>query len=236
MAENPHAGHRERMKRKYLAHGTDAFAPHELAELLLFYAVPQKDVNPVAHRLIETFHSLGGIFSATREQLSEVEGVTPGAAAYLSLLGDVYRLCEKEQSPPAAVLRDTLSLRDYLWRYVKAEKGETVWAVTLNVLSEAIAVHKISSGSATVSAVDIRRIVAAAVADSAAQIVLAHNHPSGVALPSREDLVSTAALARALTPLDMRLRDHLIFTPSGECLSFRDSPALAPCLNGQVPE
>lgn len=233
MADNPHAGHRERMKRKYLEHGIETLEPHEMVEILLYYAIPQKDTNPIAHRLIKTFGTVSGILNAPPDALTQIEGVTSSAAAYLRLIGDVHRHCERESTPPGTVLNTTRALRNYLWPYFEGMREESVYAVTLNVLCEAIGAHKIASGMPTLTQVGIRRVVGCAIADGAAAIVLSHNHPSGIALPSKEDVAVTGLLAKALFPLDMSLRDHLIFTPGGECLSFRDSPSLCPSLRGE---
>jgi len=89
MAENIHKGHRQRIRQKFMKTGFTAFADHEKLELLLFYAIPMKDTNPIAHNLLNRFKSIGGVFDATYEQLMEVDGISESTAVFLKLVPEM---------------------------------------------------------------------------------------------------------------------------------------------------
>ena len=102
-----HDGHRQRKKEQFRTHGLDAFADHEVLELLLYYAIPRRDTNPVAHRLMERFGSLDGVFSATVEELEEVEGMGENAATLLALWMPLYRRVRTKPTAKEVILNST---------------------------------------------------------------------------------------------------------------------------------
>ena len=230
--KNIHAGHRSRVKKRYADHGVSVFAPHELLELLLFYAIPQKDTNPLAHRLIDEFGSVNAVLHADRDVLSKVEGITPGAVQFLSLLGDTHRYCEQEKQPVGSILRLTDDQIKFLRPRFETMSEESMWMVSLDVLYRVVGVHKLSSGTPTSAQVGARDVLRYALADNAVSVVIAHNHPSGLALPSQSDLDTTVALANTLKGIGVQLLDHLIFAEPNECVSFRQSKLIEPCLRG----
>jgi len=109
---------------------------------------------------------------------------------------------------------------------------EQVWIVCMDVLARVVGVHQISSGSPISSEINVRRIMQLALADNASSLIIAHNHPSGIALPSEPDILATIELAKALKGVGIRLRDHLIFARDNECVSFNDSEAVQQTLEG----
>ena len=230
---NPHTGHRERMKKRYLTKNFRDFEPHELLEMLLYYGVPRRDTNPLAHRLLNTFGSVNAVLSADREVLCSVEGVTPHVATLLNLVGDLHRYCAEEAMPLGVSLRTTADYVKFLSPRFDRLPVEQVWILCMDVLSRVVSVHQISSGTPLGSEVDMRRILRLALADNACKIVLAHNHPSGIALPSQMDINTTSALAKALTGMNIQLIDHLIYARDNECVSFRDTEELRPILKGE---
>ena len=230
--ENPHAGHRDRMKKRYLSKGFRDFEPHELLEILLYYGVPQRDTNPLAHRLLNTFGSVNAVLSADREVLCSVDGVTPHLASLLNLVGDLHRYCAEEATSLGVPLRVTSDFVKFLSPRFDRLPAEQVWILCMDVLSRVIGVHQISSGTPLGSDVNMRRIMQMALADNACKIVLAHNHPSGIALPSQADIQTTTLLANALQGVNIQLVDHLIFARDNECISFSDTEELQPTLKG----
>ena len=230
--KNIHAGHRARVKARYAQHGVSVFSPHELLELLLFYAIPQKDTNPLAHRLIDEFGSVDSVLHAGRDVLSKVEGITPGAIQLLSLIGDTHRYCEQEKQPLGSILRLTEDQVKFLHPRFETMNEEAMWMVTLDVLYRVIGVHKLAGGTPTSAQVGARDVLRYALADNAVFVVIAHNHPSGLALPSQSDLDTTVALANTLQGVGVQLLDHLIFAKPAECVSFRQSRRICSCLQG----
>ena len=134
---NEHSGHRDRLRERYLSEGLDSFAPHNVLELLLFYSVPRRDTNVLAHRLIEQFGSLVGVLNAGPEQLAQVEGIGMNAAVHLHLVADIARryYAEAIAPPPNDARREDL-MRYYGQRLVAACNGlpeETLYLVCLEI-------------------------------------------------------------------------------------------------------
>ncbi len=233
MAEHPHSGHRQRVKERYLAGGVEVFSKHELVELLLFFGVAQKDTNPLAHRLIDTFGTIREILSADRDVLMRVEGMTPGAATLLKLVGDLRRYCAEEEMPMGTSLADIEDQVKFLMPKFDMQSSEAVWMVSLDHACRVLAVHMVSRGTPVSSDINVREILRYALADNAIKIILAHNHPSGLALPSRADLDATAHIARTLKPAGVTLLDHFIFARGGDCVSFEQTASIRETLVGK---
>ncbi len=210
---NEHAGHRDRLRESFLEKGIEGMADHQVLELLLTYALPRVDVNPLAHRLLDRFGSLTKVLSAGPDQLQQVPGIGASAAVFLSLLGEVdrrmllERFCSESRRPclgtPSALGRYmlALSLRD---RY------ETLRLVCLNKKYELIHESVISSGSLTEVLADPRPILETALVHKACFIALAHNHPSGDVTPSREDEAAAERIEAAAEAVGIGVADQLI--------------------------
>ncbi|MGN0172305.1 MAG: RadC family protein [Acutalibacteraceae bacterium] len=232
MAEHLHGGHRGRVKQKYIENGIAPFSPHELIELLLFFGIPQKDTNPLAHRLMQTFGSVRGLLSADRAALLQVEGMTANAATLLTLVGDIRRYCAEEEMPLGTPLTTTDERVRYLRPRFEGVAVETVWMVSLDNLGQVIGSHMVSRGTPNMSEIGVRAVLQNALNDNAIHLIVAHNHPCGIALPSQDDLQTTLLLARALKGAGIRLVDHLIFARDNDCISMRDTPSLSAYLSG----
>lgn len=232
MAEHDHGGHRARVRKRYLTSGADAFSPHELVELLLFYGIPRRDTNVLAHRLIDTFGSVGGVIAADHAMLMKVEGMTENAAVLLGLLHDLKRYCALEEQAPLKTMHKTEDYIQFLKPRFYGLGVEQVWMISLDILSRVLGVHRISDGTHSAAEVSVRDITRFALADNAVRVVVAHNHPSGIAIPSMEDLRMTEGVARTLQPMGIKLVDHVIFARDNDCVSFRETPQLEPALRG----
>lgn len=232
LSDHIHKGHRERMKMRYIEQGFRTFEPHELVEMLLYYGVPQKDTNPMAHRLLNAFGSVRGVLAADRELLLTVEGVTPHVATLLNLVGDLCRYCAEEAMPVGMSLRTTEDFVAFLRPRFDGLPVEEVWIVCMDMLARVVGVHQISVGTPMNAEINMRKIMQFALADNASKLVMAHNHPSGIALPSQPDVRATIALAKALEGVNIKLMDHLIYARDNECVSFNDSYDFEPALRG----
>lgn len=233
MADHPHGGHRKRVKQRYIDNGLDAFAPHELIELLLFFGVAQKDTNELAHRLLAAFGSVGAVLNAPRDMLLRVDGVGDNIATLLTLVGDIKRYCDKEVIPVGSLLLDTEERVKFLRPRFDGCGVEIVWMASLDRHSRVIAAHQLSGGTPTMTEISVRDVLRFALADNAVSVVIAHNHPSGLALPSQLDIDTTTALARSLGGAGIGLADHLIFAKNNDCVSFAQTAILAPTLRGE---
>ena len=226
MEKNLHSGHRQRMKQDFLRYGESRFNEHQLVELLLYFAIPQGDTNDLAHRLIERFGSVHGLLQADYEQLTQIKGVGSHAATLIQLCGELVTRYGLTERPVGILLNDTDDIGAFLlprfWRYNR----EKFLMVSLNNRHEVINVTQISSGTQNTTAVNNKLILRQAVVDDASEIVLAHNHPAGFPLPSREDVDATLQLHRELIKVDIRLRDHLVISDT-DFISMKDTPSLA---------
>ena len=205
-----HDGHRKRVKIRYRNEGLESFAPHQVLELLLFYCIPQRDTNVLAHRLLDTFGSLTEVFLASPAELKKVEGVSDGVADYLSLFSAVDRYCKVENAQKAKVLKSVEECGKYLMHCFENLHRETVYLLCMDAKCKVLCCKKMGEGSVNSAAVPIRRIVEMALEEGASMVVLAHNHPSGVAVPSGEDVQTTRRLAVALDAVGVELLDHII--------------------------
>ena len=217
-----HDGHRKRLKTQFLIHGED-FHDHQLLELLLCYAIPQGDVNGLAHALLDQFGSLAGVFDALPPSLTRVDGVGEHTAVLLKLIPKLAGRYSTIRSSPGDILASSRAARDYLLPYFQTgPRNEMVYLVCMDAKYKVLGCHKLGEG--TVNAADItpRRVVELALAHNASAVLLAHNHVSGLALPSNADLLTTETLARVLREVGVEVADHLIFTED-DMVSLKDS-------------
>lgn len=214
-----HSGHRQRMRLRYARQGLDSFAQHEALELLLFYAIPQKNVNPLAHALIERFGSLHGVIHATPMQLMQVEGIGEYAATYLTLFASVPRAAELTRTSRRLRLTNRRSAVDYCVRLLEGEKRELFYAICLNGQMETLGDALIAKGSLSDVPAYPRVVMDAVLTHNAHGVLLCHNHPGGSIAPSQADLDATATLSRLLGEIEVTLVDHIIVS-EGEALSM----------------
>ena len=191
----------------------------------LFYAIPRQDTNETAHRLIQRFGSLQGVLHAAPEELTSVEGVGENAAVLVRLVGDM-ALRARCSSLPQKVLNSPDRTGAYFMELLAGEKKEMLYQVCLDAKGKLLTCRCISKGSVAASPVSVRQVVENALYAGASSIILAHNHPSGVALPSQQDLLVTRQIQEALSPLNIRLADHVVVADS-DYVSMAESGLLA---------
>ena len=213
-----HEGHRQRMKERFLANGLDGFSDHEILELLLFYAIPYRDTNPLAHTLVDRYGSWTQAVNADYQDLLTVPGVTPHVASLLTVVGQTaIRYYRDIATGQVVQLFDTEMMIDYLVPWFLGEKDESVVLVCLDNKRKVLNTTRIFEGSVNSAQFNVRLAVQQALRDNATQIVLAHNHPNGFCFPSAADIKTTQYLVEVLKPLDIRIIDHLIIS-EGDCL------------------
>ncbi|MCI8419678.1 MAG: RadC family protein [Oscillospiraceae bacterium] len=208
--QSTHAGHRSRVKQKFLNHGLDGFADHEVLELLLFYAIPQGDTNPTGHALMERFGTLDAVLAAPVEELQRVKGIGEHAAILLRLVNQVYRRGRMAAAASETILDTTARLGAFFVDLFVGQGNEIMYQLCLDAKGRMKTCRKLSEGDVGSVDLNIRRIVENALLCGAAQVVLAHNHPSGFAVPSHEDRISTIMVRDALETVNVRLVDHII--------------------------
>ena len=205
-----HDGHRQRLKDRFLREGLDNFDDLYVLELLLYYAIPQKDTNPIAHALLSHFGSLTAVFEATPEELQKVPGIGKNAATFLSLIPQVGRYYQIKRSEPGDILRTISQCGNYLVPYLYGRENETVFLLCLDAKCKVLGCKLVGEGSVNSANIPIRRVVEIALNTNATSVVLAHNHPSGLALPSHDDIETTLRVAKALDAVEITLADHIV--------------------------
>ena len=205
-----HDGHRDRLKQRFLTEGLDNFSQVQVLELLLFYCIPRKDTNEVAHRLLDRFGSLSQVLETKVEDLEKVDGIGHNTAVFLSLFPAAARYYSVDRANRCTFLTSTSQCGDYLLPYFTGRPQETVFMLCLDAKCKVICCNQVGEGSVNSAGVPVRRVVEMALAANATTVVLAHNHPSGLALPSYEDRVTTRRIAAALDAVDITLADHFV--------------------------
>ena len=217
-----HDGHREKMRQRFLSGGLEGFAPHEALELLLYYAIPRRDTNPTAHALMERYGSLSAVLSAPAEDLQKVEGIGESAAVLIRMVAQLTRKAAIESAAQESVLSSSQRAGKYLLTRFEGAKRELVYQLCLDQKGKLLACKLLGEGGVTAAAVDIRQVVENAILTSASAVILSHNHPSGIALPSPEDYAVTDRVKAALATIGVTLADHIIVA-DGDYVSMADS-------------
>jgi DNA repair protein RadC len=205
-----HDGHRSRLKELFLEEGLDHFSHYQVLELLLFYCIPRKDTNPIAHALLDRFGSIQQVLEAPVEELKKVEGVGEYAATFLHLLTAVGRYYLVKRNEQVSVLTTIEDCANYLLPYFYGRRNETVFLLCLDAKCKVLRCREVGEGSVNSAGISIRKIVETALGVNATSVVLAHNHPSGVAVPSADDIQTTKRIAAALAAVEIHLVDHIV--------------------------
>ena len=217
-----HDGHRKRLKEQFLNH-SDGFHDHQLLELLLCYAIPQGDVNGLAHRLLDRSGSLAGVLDARPEALEQVPGVGEHTAVLLKLIPVLSGRYQADRAGMGTILDSTQAAGQYLRPYFsQGARYEMAYLVCLDGKYKVLGCHKLDEGTVNAAEITPRKMVEIVLAHNATAAILAHNHLSGLALPSNADLMSTQQLRAILRSVDVELLDHLIFTDD-DMVSLKDS-------------
>ena len=205
-----HKDHRKHTKDRFLSEGLDSFEPHNVLELLLFYSIPQKDTNETAHMLINRFGSLSAVFDAPYDDLLTVPGISEHSATLIKLIPAISRRYAMEKNSKVTKLSSIEDIGKYLVARYLGVTEETVLLLLLDNKFGLIDCVKVHEGSVNSSAITMRKLIETALFKRASMVVLAHNHPSGVALPSSDDLFTTQQVKRAFDLFEIGMLAHII--------------------------
>lgn len=208
-------GHRQRMKERFRKEGLDHFDERYVLEMLLFYCIPRQDTKELACRLLEHFGSIVQVLEASAEELEKVPGVGEGVSTFLALRSAVERYYQiKKTAQRDTILETADDCGAFLRPYFLNKRNEFVYVLCLDAKCKVLTCKQLGEGSVNSANVPIRRIVEIALSANATSVILAHNHPGGLAIPSNDDIQTTYRLAQAMEAVDVQLADHFIFADS----------------------
>lgn len=221
-AEEPHYhGHRDRLRERFLLGGPEALPDYELLELVLFMAIPRRDVKPLAKELIAKFGNLAGVLNATVHELEKIDGLSDNTITALKAIqASAFRML-KQDVMKKPILNSWQRLMDYCAATMAHEKKEHFRILFLNKKNELIADEIQQSGTVDHTPVYPREIMKRALELSATAIILCHNHPSGDPRPSQTDIDMTQHIIAAGAPFSILIHDHIIVSKNGTA-SFRN--------------
>jgi len=221
-----HHGHRKHLKEEFSASGLDGFSEHRTLELLLFYSRLQGDVNPLAHKLLEEFGSLAGVFDATLEQLVAQPGVGENTAILIKLIPAMGRRYLQSRAQMDNIVGSSKQIKQLVAPYFFGARNELVYLACLDAKHKVLGVRKLGEGIVNAAEITGRKVVEVSLTLNASIAILAHNHTSGIATPSREDITTTRYLHELLQKVGVELYDHVIIADD-EMVSLRDSGVLS---------
>ena len=219
---NLHEGHRQRLKDRFLKEGLSNFEDHNILEILLFYSVPRADTNEIAHKLLKKFGSLSGVFDASLEELCTVDGIGVHSATLIKLMPEISSAYGIDKTKNIRQLNTAQELGAYFMPKFIGKKDEESHIVLLDNKNKIIKSEMVAKGSVDAVQLSVRTIISQAINNNATSVVLAHNHPAGVALPSANDIKMTKRLFEALRLADIKLKDHIIVADD-DFVSLRQS-------------
>ena len=215
-----HAGHRARLRRRVAEDGLDAFEDHQVLELLLFFAIPRRDTNELAHLLLRRYGSLSAVLEADPADLAQTEGVGEAAATLLALLPALTRRYSVDRARQARhTLTTSERAAEFLVPFMAGRTEEVFYVVCLDTQCRVIVPALVVEGLPDRAHVEPRQAVEAALRHRAHSVILAHNHPTGRAKPSTADHRVTSTLVNAFGAIGIAVRDHIIVA-GGEWYSF----------------
>lgn len=219
--ENVHKNHRKRVRENFKRSGIENWQEHNVLEMLLFYSIPMSDTNEMAHNLIKECGGFVNVFTASKEQLMSVKGIGEESAMYLMFIGQLMSYYRKKKTDINAFELNSETSREYLLNLFEDKKTECFYMICLDPKNKIINQSLISEGGFEAMNVDVAGIMRTAIVSDASYVVFAHNHPSGVAIPSNADITTTQVLERMLHNCGIRMIDHVVVA-DGKCTSMRD--------------
>lgn len=233
--ENIHKNHRQRMRKKVEEYGLESLPAHEVLEYLLFFAIPRQNTNPIAHRLLSRFGGFCQVLEASPEELAQVEGMGPASARFLHSLLQVSRYYQIEKRRQIKRLNTEEEAMEYVKPLFVGLKEEQIYAVILDDKNGVLRCEQLGQGLANSVEVSAGKLAKSVLLAGGTSVILAHNHPAGLPLPSPEDIVTTGKLVKALGVLGIDLVDHIVVA-QGEAssMSKRQCMPIYDPLRGEV--
>ena len=221
-------GHRQRLRKKFLDRGIEAFTDGEILELLLTFGTPRRDCKEIARASLKHFdNSLAAVLNAPQKELEKIQGLGPNNVFALHFVQGVARRYLKQQLPQKEYLTSSRAVADYLIHTLRHQQRELLMVIFLDAGHAIIADEIIAEGTINVNTIYPRELVKRALEHNAAAMVIAHNHPSGSLKPSSQDMKLTRTLFLVCSFMNMQLLDHLLVGGGDTTFSFADHGIMA---------
>ena len=204
-----HSGHRNRLRDKFLQNDGEGLCDHELLELLLFYSIPRVNTNTQAHMLLKRYGSLRAVLDANIPELKRVDGVGDNSAMLIRLISAIMARCSKEENDRRAKMNKLSVTGEYIAGLFDGAE-ESLYLILLDNSLRLTEAKCIMSGTVNYSASTVSAIVREAVFNNAPNVILAHNHPPGIAVPSSQDITATQTINQALKYVQIKLIEHFV--------------------------
>lgn len=217
-----HEGHRKRLRMRFLKDGLDSFEPHQVLELLLFYSIPRRDTNELAHQLLKKYGSLSGVFEADPKDLSQTPGIGENTAFLLSLIPQLSRKYFNDKWGDKPELNSSTKAGEYAVSLFAGRTYEAFYIICLDSQNRVNYAELVHEGTINEAPVYPRMLVEAALRHKANCVILAHNHPGGSMNPSRADIEATRTICKALEAISIKVIDHIIVC-GGKYYSFAEN-------------
>lgn len=205
-----HEDHRNRIKSRFIKDGINTFDPHGILELLLFFSIPQKDTNELAHELLDRFGSLSALFDLPYDTLITIPGISGHTATLFKLIPALSQIYVAEKSKGTVQLTTVDEIGKYLVARYVGVIAETVMLLLFDNKFNLIDCITVHIGSVNSSAITVRKLIEMAMSKRASMVVLAHNHPSGLPFPSSDDIRTTKAIQKAFEFVEIGFLAHII--------------------------
>ncbi len=205
-----HEHHRSRMKDKFFNFGEELFCDHEIIEMLLFFSLSRVNTNQYAHELLDRFGSLEGLFSASISDIVSIKGIGYNSAVLIKLVGAIVRRILAKPTPKKPKMRNLSVTSDYIVNLFGLGNEERLYMISLDNSLSVIESTCIIDGAVNYSSATVAEIIKRAVKQNASSVILAHNHPKGIAVPSSMDLESTHRINEGLRYTNISLIEHFV--------------------------
>ncbi len=212
--DNIHKGHRERVRKRFLKDGINAFEDHQILEFLLFYVHKIKDTNPIGHALINKFKSLDGVFSASYEELCSVDGISESGASLIMLIGQLRNRISRDTMEKKVRFSTHRDAAEYCMKLFDGLSVEKLFLISLNSMKDVISTDVISEGTCNATTADMRKILEIAMLRKASGVIITHNHPGDSPHPSSSDVAVTTKIINLLESINISVIDHIICSGS----------------------
>ena len=224
--DNDHSGHRSRLRDRVRREGLDSFYDYQALEYVLTFVIPYKDVNPLAHSLINHFGSFAGVFEASEKDLMRVSGMGEVTAHFLTNLKNIFTYYERDKARTIVKITNTMQTYQYVCNFLRKKLIEEMYVICLTAKNKIICVEKVSEGTANEASISMRLISQKMSDTNCSNIIIAHNHPSGDSTPSDDDDKFTKGLITSLSINGCHLMDHMIIGENGDFYSYRNAGLL----------